>query len=80
RLGALALFSAMECAALLLLNPKARVAIAGSIGPLIAGEVSTLLDREVAAFDEWCASSGLALIARDVFSGNREILGISVDM
>jgi hypothetical protein len=43
-------------------------------------EVSTLLGREVTVYDEWCASSGLALIAREVFSGNREILGISVDM
>jgi putative methanogenesis marker protein 12 len=80
RLPALALFAAMECAALLLLNPEARVALAGSIGPLISGDVSALLGRDVAVYDEWCASSGLALIAKDVFSGKREILGISVDM
>ena len=80
RLPALALFSAMECAALLLLNPGARIALAGSVGPLISREVSDLLGLEVAVYDEWCASSGLALIAKDVFSGKREILGISVDM
>lgn len=80
RLPALALFSAMECAALLLLNPEARIALAGSIGPFISGDVSALLGREVAVYDEWCASSGLALIAQEVFSGKREILGISVDM
>lgn len=80
RLPALALFSAMECAALLLLNPDARVALAGTLGPTISGDVSALLGREVAVYDEWCASSGLALIAKDVFSGKREILGISVDM
>jgi putative methanogenesis marker protein 12 len=68
RLPALALFSAMECAALLLLNPDARVALAGSLGPTISGDVSALLCREVAVYDEWCASSGLALIAQDVFS------------
>jgi putative methanogenesis marker protein 12 len=79
RLPALALFSAMECAALLLLNPGARIALAGSVGPLISREVSDLLGLEVAVYDEWCASSGLALIARDVFLGKREILGISVD-
>jgi putative methanogenesis marker protein 12 len=79
RLPALALFSAMECAALLLLNPGARIALAGSVGPLISREVSDLLGLEVAVYDEWCASSGLALIARDVFSGKRKILGISVD-
>jgi len=80
RLPALALFSAMECAALLLLDPGGRIALAGSLGPLISGYVSALLGREVAVYDEWCASSGLALIAKDVFSGKREILGISVDM
>jgi len=75
----MALFSAMECAALLVLNPGARIALAGSLGPRIAGEVSALLGREVAVYDEWCASSGLALIAREVFQGGSEILGISVD-
>ncbi|HOW34593.1 MAG TPA: methanogenesis marker 12 protein [Methanoregulaceae archaeon] len=79
RLSAVALFSAMECAALLVLNPGARIALAGSLGPRIAGEVSALLGREVAVYDEWCASSGLALIAREVFQGGSEILGISVD-
>jgi putative methanogenesis marker protein 12 len=79
RLPALALFSAMECAALLLLNPGARVALAGSIGPLISRDVSDLLGLEVAVYDEWCASSGLARIAKDVFSGKTEILGITVD-
>lgn len=80
RLPALALFSAMECAALLLLGPRARVALAGSAGPLVAAEVAALLGREVEVYDEWCASSGLAGIAADVFSGKREILGIRVDM
>ena len=80
RLPAVAMFAAMECAALLLLNRRARVALAGSLGPLVSDQVSTLLGREVAAYDQWCASSGLALIARDVFSGRKEILGIGVDM
>ena len=79
RLPAIALFSAMECAALLLLNPGARIALAGSLGPRVAGEVSALLGREAAIYDEWCASSGLALIARDVYQGRSEILGISVN-
>ena len=79
RLPALALFSAMECAALRILNQGARIALAGSIGPLISHDVSDLLGSEVEVYDEWCASSGLALIAKDVFSGKREILGIGVD-
>ncbi|MCU0632231.1 MAG: methanogenesis marker 12 protein [Methanolinea sp.] len=78
RIPALALFSAMECAALLLLNPAARIALAGTMAPLIAGEVGTLLGKEVAVYDEWCAADGLALIAARVFAGTRDILGLDV--
>ncbi len=80
RLRTIALFSAMECASLLLLCPSARVALAGSLAPQVAAGVGSLLCREVAVYDEWCASRGLAGIAQEVFSGRREILGIGVDM
>lgn len=80
RTPALALFSAMECAALRLLAPDARIALAGSMAPVVAPAVRELLQREVAVYDEWCAARGLVKIARDVFQGRREILGISVDM
>jgi putative methanogenesis marker protein 12 len=80
RLRAIALFSAMECAALLLLCPGSPVALAGSLAQEISGEVGSLLSREIRVYDEWCASRGLAGIARDVFSGKSEILGIGVDM
>jgi putative methanogenesis marker protein 12 len=80
RLRTLALFAAMECAALRVLSPGAPVALAGTCAPLIAGEVGVLLGEKPAVFDEWCASRGLARIARDVFSGKREILGIGVRM
>jgi putative methanogenesis marker protein 12 len=80
RLRSLALFAAMECASLFLLCPTADVALAGSLGPQVAGEVGRLLGREIRVYDEWCASRGLAGIACEVFSGRREILGIGVDM
>ena len=80
RIPAIAMFAAMECAALLLLNPRAPVALAGSLGPVIAPEVRVLLSRDVAVYDEWCASRGLARIARDVFSGAGQILGLGVDL
>lgn len=80
RMRAVAMFSAMECAALRLLNPRAKIALAGSLAPLIADEVRALLCCDVAVYDEWCASRGLSRIARDVFSGKREILGIAVDL
>jgi putative methanogenesis marker protein 12 len=76
----IALFAAMEIAALRVLSPEARVALAGSCAPAIAGEVGALLGEDPAVYDEWCASRGLARIARDVFSGKREILGIGVRM
>jgi len=80
RMRALAMFAAMECAALRLLNNDAKVALAGSLAHVIAPEVQTLLGCTVSVYDEWCASKGLSRIARDVFSGKREILGIRVDL
>jgi putative methanogenesis marker protein 12 len=76
----LAMFASMECAALSLLNPDARIALAGSQGPRIADEVERLLGRPVAVFDEWCAARGLVKIARDVFGGADSILGITCDL
>jgi len=80
RMRTVALWSAMECAALLLLNPCASVALAGSLAPAISSEVKELLGRDVAVYDEWCASRGLCRAARDVFSGKKEILGLEVDL
>ena len=80
RMRTVAMFAAMECTSLLLLNSRARVALAGSLAPAIAPEVESLLGQDVAVYDEWCASRGLAAIARDVFSGADDILGIDVDL
>jgi putative methanogenesis marker protein 12 len=80
RLPAIALFAAMECAALRILNPRAPIALAGSLAPLIAQEVESLLGCQVAVYDEWCASRGLSKIARDVFSGREKILGLDTDL
>jgi putative methanogenesis marker protein 12 len=80
RLRTIALFAAMECAAMRLLNPGAKIALAGSLAPVVAPEVGSLLGENIAVYDEWCASRGLAKIARDVFSGREEILGLDVDL
>lgn len=80
RARAVAMFAAMECAAMLLLNPAAKVALAGSMAPVVAGSVEDLLGRRVAVYDEWCAARGLVKIARDVFTGTDEILGLAVDL
>ena len=63
-----------------LLNPGARIALAGSLALVVAPEVGSLLASNITVYDEWCASRGLAKIARDVFSGRREILGLDVDL
>ena len=80
QMQAVAMFAAMECAALRLLNERAKVALAGSLAPVIAGEVRELLGCDVVVYDEWCASRGLARIAKEVFSGRKEILGLDVDL
>lgn len=80
RMRTVAMFSAMECASLRLLNSGAKIALAGSLAPIIAQEVRNLLGCDVAVYDEWCASRGLVKIARDVFSGKREILGLRTDL
>ncbi len=79
RNAALALFAAMECAALRVLNPVATVALSGSVAGAVAPEIERLLNRPVAVYDEWCAALGLARIASDVFQGKREILGLGVE-
>jgi len=80
RMRSVAMFAAMECAALLLLNSRACVALAGSLAPVIAPEVESLLGQKVTVFDEWCASIGLVRIAHDVFCGSTTILGLEVDL
>ena len=77
---ALALWTAMEIAALRILAPGAPIALAGSQGPVVAGEVQAILGNSVSVFDEWAAARGLSRIARDVFAGTRTILGLAVDL
>ncbi len=78
RIPTVAMWAAMECASLLMLNPQASVALAGSLAPELADEISALLNKPVAVFDEWAASLGLALAAREIFSGAKDILGVAV--
>ncbi len=80
RIRTVAMFSAMECASMRILNKKAKIALAGSLAPAIAPEVRSLLGCDVAVYDEWCASRGLVKIARDVFSGKSSILGLETDL
>lgn len=78
RLQTIALFVAMECAAMQILAPGAPIALCGSLSALIASEVTSLLHQDLVIFDEWTAARGLARIAESVFSGADSILGLSV--
>lgn len=76
----IAMFAAMECAAMLLLNRSAQVVLAGSLAPEVAPEIAGLLLKQPVVYDEWAAAEGLFMIARDVFNGKKEILGLAVDL
>ena len=78
KMKSLAMFSAMECAALRLLAPQAKIALCGSLAKDLHAEVSFLLNQEVLVFDEWIAAKGLCMIAEAVYHGAKEIAGLHV--
>jgi putative methanogenesis marker protein 12 len=83
-LEALALFAAMEISALVVLlqdlgEREPSLFLAGSPSALIQERVSELLGRPVGGLGRCAAAKGCALIAKDVFSGAKQILGIDVD-
>lgn len=83
-LESLSLFAAMEINALLVLSrdwgePNPDIFLAGSPAARLSGRVSELLGREVQPLGMYAAAQGCAWIAKDVFSGSENILGIAVD-
>lgn len=83
-LESLALFSAMEIGALLVLmrdlgESEPRLFLAGSPAPLMERRVAGLLGRKVGTLERCGAAVGCAGIAEDVFSGAESILGLEVD-
>ena len=72
------MWDARECASISLLATDASIALAVSLAHELAEEISALLQKPNIVYDEWAASDGLAKIARDVFSGAKQILGIPV--
>lgn len=81
QIPALAMFAAMECAALSLLAPGAPVALCGSLAAEVSSEVTALLGKEPLILDEWAAAKGISAIAYAVFSEKRsDILGIRVSL
>jgi putative methanogenesis marker protein 12 len=83
-LESLALFAAMEINALRVLSrdlgePDPHLFLAGSPAPLIKGRVAELLGRDLETLGRCSAAFGCACIARDVFKGCKNILGLAVD-
>jgi putative methanogenesis marker protein 12 len=83
-LETLALFAAMEVAALLVLSrdlgePEPALLLAGSTAESIEKRVAELLGRDVLSLDRCAAAAGCARIAADVFAGAERILGLEVE-
>lgn len=80
----LALFSAMEISALLVLmrdlgEDRPALFLAGSPARENEKRVSELLGRGICSLDRCAAAQGCARIAEDVFRGSKSILGLEVD-
>jgi len=77
----IAVFAAMEVASFLILIPGANVFTAGSVGSMdiVTARMSSLLKKDIKVLGKLSAAIGLAQIARDVYGGKKEILGIGVD-
>ena len=83
-LESLAMFAAMEINALIVLSrdlgePDPDLFLAGSPAPLIKGRVAELLGKDVGTLGRCSAAFGCACIAKDVFEGCENILGLEVD-
>ncbi len=83
-LESLALFAAMEINALTVLSrdlgePHPDLFLAGSPAPLIKGRVAELLGRDLGTLGRCSAAFGCACIAKDVFEGSKNIMGLDVD-
>jgi len=84
-LDTIALFAAMEITSLRLLlrdyGKEGEVFLAGSIAEVfrVREKISTHLGKECKALGKWQAAIGCAELARDVFGGAKEILGLDVE-
>lgn len=82
----LALFASMEIVSMKLLfkekgDTEPRIFLSGSVSELqyVKDKISKHVDSEVESIGEWSAARGCALIAKDVYNGEKDILGIKVD-
>lgn len=84
-LDTIALFAAMEIVSMQLLlkdyETAGEVFLAGSVGEFeyVQKKIRAHLGQECQCLGKWHAAIGCAEIARDVFAGEKEILGVGVD-
>jgi putative methanogenesis marker protein 12 len=83
-LDTIALFAAMEIISMQLLQkdygPAGEIFLAGSVGEFryVQEQINRHLGRECKCLGKWHAAIGCAEIARDVFLGEKQVLGIDV--
>ena len=84
KIATLALYVAMEINALQTLlhdySTQGTVFLAGSAAPMVKELVDELLSTSSVLLDPWCAATGCAAVARDVWEGTADIMGIGVDL
>jgi len=84
-LDIIALFAAMEIISMQLLlkdyGTKGEIFLAGSVAEVeyMQKKISAHLGQECLCLGKWHAAIGCAEIARDVFAGEKEILGVDVN-
>ena len=84
-LDTIALFAAMEIASMQLLlkdyGTTGEIFLAGSVGEVeyVQKKIRAHLGQECQCLGKWHAAIGCAEIARDVFAGEKEILGVDVN-
>jgi putative methanogenesis marker protein 12 len=84
-LDTIALFAAMEIASMQLFlkdyETTGEIFLAGSVGEFeyVQKKIHAHLGRECKCLGKWHAAIGCAEIARDVFAGEKEILGVDVN-
>jgi len=84
-LDIIALFAAMEITSMQLLlkdyRTKGEIFLAGSVAEVeyMQKKISAHLGQECLCLGKWHAAIGCAEIARDVFAGEKEILGVDVN-
>lgn len=84
-LDTIALFAAMEIASMQLLlkdyGVTGEIFLAGSVGEVehVQKKIRKHLGQDCRSLGKWHAAIGCAEIARDVFAGEKQILGVDVD-